>query len=60
MSAGKALEELLVIPSISHDDAHLTRKTTLVTLSLWALTTGRGWLVQAAEASIEREDLRHA
>jgi hypothetical protein len=60
MSAGKALEELLVIHSISHDDAHLTRKTTFVALGLWALTAGRGWLVQAVDAAIEREGQQHA
>jgi hypothetical protein len=60
MSAGKALKELLVARTISHDDTHVTRKTTLVTLGLWALTTGRGWLVQAVDAAIEREGLLHA
>jgi hypothetical protein len=52
MSAGKRLEELLVIHSISHDEAHVTHKTTLVTLGMWALATGRGWLVQAVDATI--------
>jgi hypothetical protein len=36
------------------------RKTTLVDLGLWAVTTGRGWLVRAVHAAIEREGLRDA
>jgi diketogulonate reductase-like aldo/keto reductase len=44
--------------------AHLTRdrqrKTTLVALGTWAFLTGRGWLVRAVHAALEREGLRHA
>jgi hypothetical protein len=60
MSAGKALKELLMSRNISHDEAHVTRQTTLVTLGVWALTTGRGWLIQAVDVAIQREGLRHA
>jgi len=37
-----------------------SRKKTLVDLGLWAVTTGRGWLVRAVRAAIEREGLRNA
>jgi hypothetical protein len=36
------------------------RKTLLVTLGHWAILTGRGWLVRAVHAAIEREGLYHA
>ena len=36
------------------------RKSDLVTLGLWALATGRGWLVRAVHWALEEEGLRHA
>jgi hypothetical protein len=35
------------------------RKVHLVDLGLWALTTGRGWLVHAVHAALVREGLAH-
>ena len=36
------------------------RKLDLIDLGVWGLTTGRGWLVRAVHAAIEREGLRDA
>jgi hypothetical protein len=36
------------------------RKDTLIALGLWAMVTGRGWLVRAVRAAIRREGLTHA
>jgi hypothetical protein len=36
------------------------RKSDLVTVRQWAVTTGRGWLVRGIGAALQREGLRHA
>jgi hypothetical protein len=35
-------------------------KMDLVALGLWGIMTGRGWVVVAVRAALQREDLRHA
>jgi hypothetical protein len=37
-----------------------TRKDILVALGLWGMVTGRGWLVKAVQAALQREGLRDA
>jgi 1,2-phenylacetyl-CoA epoxidase catalytic subunit len=34
-------------------------KSDLVSLAQWAVTTGRGWLVRAVGAALQREGLCH-
>jgi hypothetical protein len=46
-----------MVPQIS---SHSQRKRALVALGLWGLATGRGWLVQAIDTALAREDLRGA
>jgi hypothetical protein len=48
------------IMMITQTERNSIRKVTLVALGQWAVLTGCGWLVQAVDASIEREGLRHA
>jgi len=45
----------MISQNIDHQQA---RKTLLVGLGQWGITTGRGWLVRAVDAAIEREGLR--
>jgi hypothetical protein len=35
------------------------RKGILIEIGLWAMATGRGWLVRAVKAALQREGLRH-
>jgi hypothetical protein len=39
-----------------HRDSH--RKSMLVAIGQWVLTSDRGWLVRAVEGVLEREGLR--
>jgi hypothetical protein len=38
----------------------IRRKALLVDLGRWGIETGRGWLVQAVTAALQREGLRDA
>jgi hypothetical protein len=44
---------------IPHPRHNIQRKSTLIALGHWAILTGRGWLVRAVHAAIEREGLCH-
>jgi len=45
---------------IAHSPLRHDRKSDLVTLGLWVLATGRGWLVRAVHRALKEEGLRHA
>jgi hypothetical protein len=52
--------EVYSIFILSHPLHDVQRKRDLVELGLWAVVTGRGWLVRAVHAALVQEDLRHA
>jgi hypothetical protein len=45
---------------IPHPTPRHHRKHHLVTLGVWAMATGRGWLVTAVQRALVREGLTHA
>jgi hypothetical protein len=47
---------MIELPEIPYQ-SHYDRKATLVELGYWGLTTGRGWLVHAVHAALQREGL---
>jgi hypothetical protein len=45
---------------IAHATLRHYRKSDLVTLGLWPLATGRGWLERAVHQALAEEGVRHA
>jgi hypothetical protein len=53
----------MIQPNVSHTNDRVkprsVRKQHLVSVRLWALNTGKRWLVKAVMKAIGREGLRH-